>query len=100
MLCQILVVNEALLKAHFLRTHYPDVDIASDLIRSELAEEARHSSELTTFDPHIGNKLTFMTFPGRKRRKSAYLAFPMGPTGCDISMLVHSSISSLYLTIF
>ena len=60
------------------------MDIASDLIRSELVEEAHRSSDLTTFDSHSGNKLAFVTFPERTRRKSAYLAFPMGPTGCNL----------------
>ncbi|KAI0699676.1 hypothetical protein BC835DRAFT_1304385 [Cytidiella melzeri] len=72
--------------AHFLRTHYPDVDIASELIRGELAEDAHRTSELLTLHPYCGNKLALITCSERTRRKSAYLAFPVGPTGCDLNV--------------
>lgn len=71
-----------------MRTHYPDVDIASDVIRAELTEDARHASESLEMDPFDGNKLAFLTRPERTRRKLAYLAFPVGPTGRDLSMLL------------
>ncbi|KAI0345324.1 hypothetical protein BDW22DRAFT_1326075 [Trametopsis cervina] len=79
------ILHEAEQGAQFLRTHYPDVDVASDLIRQELKQNARHASERAEFDPFSGNKLAVIT-DGRTRRKSAYLAFPAGPTGRDLNI--------------
>lgn len=72
-------------KANFLRTHYPDVDIASDLIREELEESSRLFSELRIFDPYAGNQLVPVMCGARTARNASFMAFPMGRTGCDLS---------------
>lgn len=77
-----------MLQAQFLRTHYPDVDISSDLIREELTAEAQFSTDLQIFDPLAGNLLTSFSINARTRNKSLYLAFPMGETGSELSTLL------------
>ncbi|KIP12300.1 hypothetical protein PHLGIDRAFT_113776 [Phlebiopsis gigantea 11061_1 CR5-6] len=86
------VPHQAEQGANFLRTHYPDVDIVSDLIRDELAENARLASQLQDFDPYLGSLLTPVISSGRSGRQVAFLAFPMGPTGAglNISPIGHS----------
>jgi hypothetical protein len=81
----ILLLMSYAAQANFLRTHYPDVDIASELIREELEDHARLSSDLRVFDPYMGNLLTFITCGTRKGRMASFLAFPMGPTACALS---------------
>ncbi|KAI0093849.1 hypothetical protein BDY19DRAFT_989383 [Irpex rosettiformis] len=72
--------------AQFLRTYYPDVDIAADVICAELTEDARLTAESMDLESYSGNKLAFVAFSGRTKRMSAYLAFPMGPTGRDLNI--------------
>ncbi|KAJ3527966.1 hypothetical protein NM688_g8056 [Phlebia brevispora] len=72
--------------AHFLRTYYPDVDVASELIREELEIDARVSSSMETFDPFAGNLLTSFRSHGRTRTKTLYIAFPMGETASDLNI--------------
>ncbi|GJE90784.1 hypothetical protein PsYK624_069280 [Phanerochaete sordida] len=82
--------------ANFLRTHYPDVDIASELIREELEETTRLISELDTFDPYAGNLLSVVSCGTRTGRNASFLAFPTGQTGCDlnISLITYTKRSS------
>ncbi|KAG6832341.1 hypothetical protein H0H87_001982 [Tephrocybe sp. NHM501043] len=66
--------------ANFLRTYLPDVDIPAELIRDELAQDAKISEKLGLFDPYMGNLLQPVTV-----YDSAFLAFPMGELNRDLS---------------
>ncbi|KAI0064586.1 hypothetical protein BV25DRAFT_1800492 [Artomyces pyxidatus] len=69
--------------AHFLRTFYPDVDIPAELIRDHVASESQLADALEAFDPYLGNRLA-VVYSTRKR--SAYVAFPMGENACDLNI--------------
>jgi hypothetical protein len=71
-------------QANFLRTSLPDIDIASDLIRDHLTEDARFNEGLKTFDPQLGNTLSVVYLPEHSRMP-AVLAFPMGELRRDLS---------------
>ncbi|EKM55190.1 uncharacterized protein PHACADRAFT_208714 [Phanerochaete carnosa HHB-10118-sp] len=83
---QVSVKHQAEQGANFLRTRYPDVDIASELIREELEETSRLSSEVQIFDPYAGNLLSVVSCGARTGRNASFLAFPMGQTGCDLNI--------------
>lgn len=61
----------------------PEVEIASDLIRDQLAEEAALYRELERFDPYSGNLLEF--FEPLGAAESAFLIFPTGETNTILS---------------
>lgn len=80
------LVECQLRQADFLRTYYPDVDIPAELIREELAEDSKASSDLQAFDPYAGDLLaTLVCRSERTRKKHAFLTFPMGQTGSELS---------------
>ncbi|KAI0807584.1 hypothetical protein C8Q74DRAFT_1313323 [Fomes fomentarius] len=71
--------------AHFLRTYYPDVDIPAELIREEIAADERATRTLDNDDIFSGNSVAISSFQF-SRKNMAYLAFPMGETGCQLNM--------------
>ena len=85
-----MILAEYTPQAQFLRTHYPDIDIAADVLHAEIMEDARYADSYAELNPYAGNNLAFITFSERTRRKSAYLAFPLGPIGRDLSAFATS----------
>ncbi|KAF5345305.1 hypothetical protein D9758_008457 [Tetrapyrgos nigripes] len=69
--------------ANFLRTYLPDVNIATELIRNELATDDAISRELERYDPMQGNVLEVCQ---GLFDSSVFLAFPMGETACDLNL--------------
>ncbi|KAJ6516226.1 hypothetical protein C8R45DRAFT_889673 [Mycena sanguinolenta] len=68
--------------AHFLRAHFPDIDIASELIRDALTEDATIVREFDERDPYAGNVLE----PLITAANDAFLAFPMGELSRDLNV--------------
>ncbi|KAF8211474.1 hypothetical protein K438DRAFT_1709725 [Mycena galopus ATCC 62051] len=71
--------------ANFLRAHVPDIDIASELIREQLTEDARLLRQLEEFDPYVGNQLEPIVVQSGSNQ-SAFLAFPMGDLSRDLNI--------------
>ncbi|CAL1705209.1 unnamed protein product [Somion occarium] len=78
--------------SHFLRLHYPDVDLPSEVIRDHIAEDALIERKLSTFDPYIGNTLTTFSRPTERGELASYVAFPMGETSSELNItpLLHT----------
>jgi len=93
-LSNFICVNSPILfffKANFLRTHFPDVDIAENLIREQLTIDARITRKLEEFDPQVGNLLDVVCFPEVQSKQPACLVFPMGELNRDLSEWYKSS---------
>ncbi|THU87263.1 hypothetical protein K435DRAFT_348454 [Dendrothele bispora CBS 962.96] len=69
--------------ANFLRTYYPDMDIAADLVREELSANDAIMRERNRYDPLQGNLLEVC--PGLSS-EPAFLVFAMGESGCDLNV--------------
>ena len=69
----------------FLRTYYPDVDVPAELIREQVATEARLGDSLRAFDPLLGDLVTSFSVTAGSKRRRTFMAFPMGESGCDLS---------------
>ncbi|KAJ7638505.1 hypothetical protein FB45DRAFT_826943 [Roridomyces roridus] len=67
--------------AHFLRTFAPDIDIAAELMRKELTDDAKIVQEYETFDPYVGNQLETVACSD-----STHLVFPMGELNRDLNL--------------
>ncbi|KAF8643784.1 hypothetical protein AX16_008803 [Volvariella volvacea WC 439] len=67
--------------ANFLRMHFPDVDVPSELIREELVEDAKLSKELDIFDPYAANLLELI-----RANDALFLTFPMGELNADLNV--------------
>ena len=70
------------LKANFLRTYIPDVEIPEELIRNQLIEDTTLSRTYEIFDPYLGNLLG--SFEPQNGNGSAFLIFPTGETHRDL----------------
>lgn len=81
-------------QAHFLRTHFPEVDISADLIRDQVTEDALEAASLSQFDPFEGNTLEIVT----GYDKQTHLIFPMGELGSELSQLFIAQLESQVLT--
>ncbi|KAG6866994.1 hypothetical protein C0991_003910 [Blastosporella zonata] len=68
--------------ANYLRTYLPDVDIPAELIRDQLAQDAKITEALDTFNPYMGNLLQHVV-----AHDSAFMAFPMGELNRDLNLL-------------
>jgi len=77
-----------LVKAHFLRTHYPDVDIPSELIREQLAVEAHLEDNYDEFDPYAGQLMASLSYNDGAQMHYSFLAFPTGETLNELSELL------------
>ncbi|EPQ58301.1 hypothetical protein GLOTRDRAFT_137042 [Gloeophyllum trabeum ATCC 11539] len=73
--------------AHFIRTYFPDVDIPGELIREEIAMDARASQQLQEFDPYAGETLEIVECYDSSRKRGSCLAFPMGESKRDLNIL-------------
>ena len=73
------------MQAHFLREHFPDVDITAELIRDEIVTDATISHKLEAFDPYMGNLLESICCRVGQSKQAAFLAFPMGDLNGDLS---------------
>ncbi|KAK0210915.1 hypothetical protein DFS33DRAFT_1250416 [Desarmillaria ectypa] len=72
--------------ANFLRTHFPDVEIAAELIREEIETDAKVSHDRDVYNPYDGNLLETVTSYESSRPVSLHLAFPMGELGRDLNI--------------
>ncbi|KAF7778651.1 hypothetical protein Agabi119p4_2996 [Agaricus bisporus var. burnettii] len=68
--------------AHFLRTHFPEVDISANMIRDQVAEDAYEAAALSQFDPFEGNTLDVVT----DYDNQTHLVFPMGELGSELNV--------------
>lgn len=71
-------------QANFLRTYLPDIDIAGELIREQLSEDAQILRQFQDFDPYVGNQLEAIV-QSDSSDQSTFLAFPMGELSRDLS---------------
>ncbi|KAJ7499248.1 RNA polymerase I-specific transcription-initiation factor-domain-containing protein [Mycena latifolia] len=72
--------------ANFLRTYVPDIDIAAELIRDEITEDAKILREFGDFDPYVGNQLESIIRSDTSSEKSSFLVFPMGELSRDLNI--------------
>ncbi|TFY66141.1 hypothetical protein EVG20_g4946 [Dentipellis fragilis] len=72
--------------AHFLRTYHPDVDIPAELIRDVVSSEMQFTESLENFDPGLGVRMAVLYLVDRRRKKFAFLAFPMGESGSELNI--------------
>ncbi|KIK57712.1 hypothetical protein GYMLUDRAFT_203313 [Collybiopsis luxurians FD-317 M1] len=77
--------------ANFLRTHFPDIDIAAELVRQELSADAQVTRALEQYDPFSGNTLELLHIPDA-HSTPIFLVFPMGETGCDLNISPFASL--------
>ncbi|KAJ7367965.1 hypothetical protein DFH08DRAFT_829921 [Mycena albidolilacea] len=71
--------------ANFLRTYLPDIDIAGELIREQLSEDAQILRQFQDFDPYVGNQLEAIV-QSDSSDQSTSLAFPMGELSRDLNI--------------
>ncbi|KAF5347883.1 hypothetical protein D9757_013420 [Collybiopsis confluens] len=71
--------------ANFLRTHFPEIEIAAELVRAELSADAQATHELDQYDPFAGNVLELLQVPDAVDG-SHFLVFPMGEANCDLNI--------------
>ncbi|KAK0463972.1 uncharacterized protein EV420DRAFT_1476592 [Desarmillaria tabescens] len=72
--------------ANFLRTHFPDVEVAAELIREEIETDARVLHDRSVYNPYDGNLLETVTSYESSTPVSLHLAFPMGELGRDLNI--------------
>lgn len=71
-------------QAHYLRTHFPEVDVPAGVIRNQTTEDTLQATELRKFDPFEGNILDIVV----DYDKTTHLVFPMGELSTELSMLM------------
>jgi len=59
--------------------------VPAELIRDQLAQDARIVHAFNQFDPYAANILARTELPNTNR---SFLAFPIGPVFCDLSRLL------------
>ncbi|KAJ3814970.1 hypothetical protein F5876DRAFT_31763 [Lentinula aff. lateritia] len=79
------IVHRAEQGANFLRTYFPDIEIAAELVREELSTDAQITRDLEQYDPFSRNVLELLYMPNLPDTPK-FLAFPMGVTGSDLSI--------------
>ncbi|KAJ3922351.1 hypothetical protein F5877DRAFT_64186 [Lentinula edodes] len=79
------IVHRAEQGANFLRTYFPDIEIAAELVREELSTDAQFTRDLEQYDPFSRNVLELLYMPNLPDTPK-FLAFPMGVTGSDLSI--------------
>ena len=60
---------------HYVRSHYPDVDIPLELVKDTLEVDETVMREYRRFDPYVGNALECV-----HGTTTSLLAFPTGET--------------------
>ncbi|KAJ7781591.1 hypothetical protein B0H16DRAFT_1498983 [Mycena metata] len=83
---KISILQRAEQGANFLRTYFPDIDIASDLLRDQLTEDAKVLRQFEDFDPYVGNQLEAIVRSDSASKQTALLAFPMGELNQDLNI--------------
>lgn len=81
-------------QANFLRTYFPDIEIAAELVREELSADAQVTRDLEQYDPFSRNVLELLYMPNLPDTPK-FLAFPMGVTGSDLSPFTLPRLISL-----
>lgn len=61
------------------------MDIPAELIRDEIAQDARTQRDLTHFDPYLGNLLEPVVTYDSPSETAVLLAFPMGELNRELS---------------
>ncbi|KAJ4475232.1 hypothetical protein C8J55DRAFT_562217 [Lentinula edodes] len=79
------IVHRAEQGANFLRTYFPDIEVAAELVREELSTDAQVTRDLEQYDPFSRNVLELLHMPNLPDTPK-FLAFPMGVTGSDLSI--------------
>lgn len=74
------------IKAKFLRSHHPEVDIPFELLKAELQDSEKTTEELSRYDPMQGNAIDALYCLESQRTRSLALAFPTGPLSNELSM--------------
>ncbi|KAJ6539023.1 hypothetical protein B0H19DRAFT_1176767 [Mycena capillaripes] len=80
------ILHRAEQGANFLRTYVPDIDIAAELIRDQLTEDAKFLRQFEDFDPYVGNQLEAIVLSDSSSKHSAFLTFPMGELSRDLNI--------------
>ncbi|KAJ7047696.1 hypothetical protein C8F04DRAFT_1059775 [Mycena alexandri] len=83
---KISILHRAEQGANFLRTYLPDIDIASDLLRDQLTQDAKVLRQFEDFDPYVGNQLEAIIRSDTASKQSVFLAFPMGELNRDLNI--------------
>ncbi|KAH8106855.1 hypothetical protein BXZ70DRAFT_1074595 [Cristinia sonorae] len=84
--------------AHFLRSHYSDLEVSAELIRDYIEEDERIEESLRLYDPCAGNALAVISCNGaRGTAPVAFLAYPSGGTSSvlNISLIPYSKQDGL-----
>ena len=68
------------------------MQFSAELMRDELAEDARLTQALQRFNPYCGNMMAAFSSLDKKDNESAFVAFPMGETYSDLSQSIHCSL--------
>ncbi|KDQ61038.1 hypothetical protein JAAARDRAFT_204806 [Jaapia argillacea MUCL 33604] len=71
--------------AHFLRTYLPDVDIPAELIREEIAADARSTEKFQDYDPSLGNVFDVIRCYDDVRDPHCFMVAPIGEYGIDLN---------------
>ncbi|KAH9945903.1 uncharacterized protein BXZ73DRAFT_37424 [Epithele typhae] len=71
--------------AHFLRTHYPDVDVPAELIQEHITAEEKEAASRKKNDISAGNLVDLLSTRLYNKHRT-YAAFPMGETGCQLNV--------------
>ncbi|KAJ7774188.1 RNA polymerase I-specific transcription-initiation factor-domain-containing protein [Mycena maculata] len=80
------ILHRAEQGANFMRTYFPDIDVAAELLREELTEDAKILREFENFDPYVGNQLETIICSDSSSKQSAFIAFPMGELSRDLNI--------------
>jgi hypothetical protein len=76
------------------------VDIPAELVREEIAQDAKVSRELIHFDPFLGNVLEPVVTYDSPSKTSAFLAFPMGELNRELSTSLPTPLAYVFHPIF
>ncbi|KAF9454575.1 hypothetical protein P691DRAFT_655672 [Macrolepiota fuliginosa MF-IS2] len=68
--------------AHFLRKHFPEVDVSADVIRRQITEDTLQTTGYGNFDPFEGDTLDVVV----DSNKTAHLIFPMGELNSELNL--------------
>ena len=93
-----LYVSAHLSQAQLHRTYYlysDSVDIGAELIRENLEEETHFPHEVQRFDATLRNMLASCSCD-KRRKKSLYLAFPVGDTEAQLGPYLNLPLSTAY----
>lgn len=74
----VLLTDAPCVQAHFLRAHFPDIDVPAELLRDELTEVLANQRNLQEYDAFEGSLLQPVRCWEGPRKLSAFIAHPVG----------------------